>query len=711
MESNKVLKIKDDSADFDWDIMPKVEGILKRAVADLYGEKTLENIPVIVTETADKRWGDYTSNISMRLASLLNQSPQEIANNIKYRLDELIKEDKTGDDNCLIFEKISVAGSGYINFYISDKWLKNLLVFLSSCTELYRVDYLQPKVSFLSKKKIMVEYTDPNPFKTFHIGHLMPNTVGECISRIFEFLGADVKRASYQGDVGMHVAKAIFGMLIEAGKRGLTVEGLLKELEKNSIAEKMSFLGKSYSFGALAYDNKDDKNKNEDVRNVIRKINILVYISAQKLLQESKGWKPLVDYKSLLDNSSLGGVKIPGIDYKSEKDSISEVEKIFKLYTAGRAWSLNYFETIYEVLGTKFDYYYFESMTAEVGYQLVTAFLKDTTNPPTLSYVAMNNPILHPYIMNNDARDTQKVFENDNGVVVFRGERYGLHTRVFLNSKGLPTYEAKDLGLFFVKKSDFDYDSSYIITASEQAEYFKVVFKALELIDPALASRNTHISNGMMILSDGKMSSRTGKVISVNDLLGQLSHLILGKMSSSEGSSDLVISQKIAVSALKYAILRQQLGKDVVYDKEKSIQLIGDTGPYLEYSFVRALSLLQKSNRDCFSPEFLPPSQEFIGTLNEIQLLQEESELLRHMLHFQEIVLKSAQTLSPSYICSYLHDLASKFNTFYANVPVLSCNDGEPETKQHLRLMITKSFCLIMNTGLHILGIETVSRM
>ena len=151
-------------------------------------------------------------------------------------------------------------------------------------------------------------------------------------------------------------------------------------------------------------------------------------------------------------------------------------------YDTGRMESLAAFEKLYALLGTKFDRYFFESETGPKGKEIVLA-----------------NPA---------------VFPESDGARVFKGEEHGLHTRVFLNSQGLPTYEAKELGLEKLKTELYPKaEKLYIVTASEVTEYFKVVKKALEQIEPEIAAKLRHVPHGMMKLPEGKMSSRTGKFI------------------------------------------------------------------------------------------------------------------------------------------------------------------------------------------------------
>ncbi|MBD3365736.1 arginine--tRNA ligase [candidate division WWE3 bacterium] len=624
------------------DVPSIIKESLISAVKDLYD---LEFSGFEVTVPDDSQWGDYTSNLCLQLSGQLKQNPHEIAKKVAYRMNELA--DKSPE--ALKTWSVSVAGPGFLNFKMSNNWLQIVLNEISKNHANYRREEIELSDMLLAGKKITVEYTDPNPFKLFHIGHLMPNAIGESFTRLFEYCGGEVKRASYQGDAGMHVAKSIWGMEKKLEETGLT----LGEISTWSSKKQVTFLGECYSLGATAY--KEDPSAAEKIKNY----NYLVFLSAQENLQESKGWEPQVDYRQHLSKLT------------NPEETHSKVKELFQ---AGREWSLEYFETVYELLGTDFDFYYFESETGEYGFKIVQEYLR------------------------------QGVFEKDKGAVIFKGEDYGLHTRVFINSQGLPTYEAKDLGLAFVKQEDYAYDLSYIVTGNEIDAYFDVVLTALNRIAPELAEKTHHVSHGMLRLTEGKMSSRTGNVVAADDLVYQLAGMAYEKTAatnpehfSEEEKRD--TARKIAVGALKYALLKQQVGKDIVYDRTKSLELTGNTGPYLQYTFVRVFSILEQVDFkwDDFSLENLD------GALQE-----EETLLLRKLTHFNEIVRKSSTELMPSYLCTYLHELAGLFNSFYARAPILKAENVE---LRNFRLCLSNAVGVVLKVGLDLLGIETVERM
>lgn len=565
--------------------------------------KIIENLKSILSEMGvseeieldvalNTEHGDYSSNIALKCwnqeARIKNQgyeNPRGFANKL---VESLIHDSQF----MIHFNKIEVAGPGFINFYLSKQCLLENLSLINSQKDEYG------KGKLFDSKKIMVEFTDPNPLKEFHIGHLYSNAVGESLARLFESQNAEVWRVCYQGDVGLHVAKALYGIMKH--------ESGIKSVEDKPLSVRSKFLGEAYARGAKAYENDEDAKKEIEI------LNKKVY----------------------------------------EKDP-----SIFPLYEIAKGWSLEYFETIYLRLGTRFKRYYFESEAGEKGLKIVK-------------------------------QHTGDVFVEDQGSVIFPKERSGLHTRVFINSQGLPTYEAKELGLAPSKYKDFPYDLSVIVTGNEINEYFKVLLKALFLIEPDLAQKTKHISHGMVRLPTGKMSSRTGDVVTGDNLLNETEEKIKEKFENTDDKN----LGKIAVGAVKYALLKSGIGGDVTFSFEESISLNGNSGPYIQYTFVRTQSILEKAQLV------------YNKKINDfaLNMEKEEEELMRHFIHYPEVVLKSTETFSPNLVCNYLFELSQKFNLFYQKHTI---KDNE------FRLALTFAVGQVLKNGLNLLGIETVEKM
>ncbi len=578
----------------------KLEQIIKEALKNLginpssvLGAGT-ENI--VIEHPQELAHGDYSTNIALVYAKKIGKNPKELAENI---VAEIVKNKPD------TIEKVETAGFGFINFYLSKEF------FAKSIFEIKDVGEEWGSNDILSGKKVMMEYTQPNPFKPFHIGHLMSNAIGESIARIVEFSGAKTLRANYQGDIGPHVAKAIWAIL----KNGKGNESL-------SVVAQANYIGSCYVEGSTVYED------NPILKAEIDAINKKIY----------------------------------------EKTD----EKINDIYAWGRKITLDAFEKIYSMLGTKFDYYFFESEMAPIGMKIVR-------------------------------ENTPSVFEESDGAIVFHAEKYNpkLHTRVFINSQGLPTYETKEIGLTVTKFEKENPDISIIDTAIEQGEYMKVVQKAISLIHPEYESRMKHTTHGMMRFASGKMSSRKGNVVTGESLLNDAREIVLEKMAErdfSAGDKE-IISAQVAVSALKYSILKQALGSDIIYDFEKSISFEGDSGPYLQYTTVRANSILEKAKTQGFeiSDGAVSPRADW-QTLN----------LEKYLYRFPEVVVRAYLHLEPHHIATYLIELASQFNSFYGQEQIIDVTDMN--TTQY-KLALTQAFVITMQNGLYLLGISVPEKM
>lgn len=577
--------------------------------------QSLKNLDVVAKEIhlehpEDLSYGDFSTNAALSLAKELQMNPRELAEKIKNELEKDLPEE---------ISRIEIAGPGFINFYLSPEFFRRSLKEI-----LAQKDNFGRNKNLLGQQAI-VEYTDPNPFKEFHIGHLMSNAIGEAISRLVEWSGAETKRACYQGDVGLHVAKTIWGLLNPppgplpyqgGGKSGKPSLDKGRVWEGFGVAE----LGQAYAAGAQAYE-KDEQAKKE----------------------------------------------IEGVNKKIYERSDPEINQ---LYDEGRKISLEHFEEIYKKLGTKFDYYFFESESGKFGKEIVLEFLK------------------------------KGIFEESENAIIFKGEKHDekLHTRVFVNKEGLPTYEAKELGLAKIKYDKYPYDLSIVITGNEVNDYFRVLLKAMEVVFPELSKKTKHLSHGMLRLPTGKMSSRTGVVITGESLLGDISVMVRQKIESSDRQiedKDRLIND-VAVAALKYSILRQSPGKDIIFDFEKSISFEGDSGPYLQYSYARAKSVLEKSDLSS-QPPLLIKERGQGGEVNNLEKL---------LYRFPEVVERSAREYAPNYLVTYLIELASAFNNFYARERILDAGEETP-----YRLALTEAFSIVLKNGLAILGIQAPEKM
>lgn len=572
-----------------------MEHKLRDYINSALSELGITDATFVVERPADISHGDWATNAAMAGAKKAGKNPRALAEEIKAKIE--VKKDAD------IFA-IEIAGPGFINIKLSKSYFVRELEVALAIEKYGNNDRLKGK-------KVIVEYTDPNPFKEFHIGHLMSNTIGESISRIIEASGAETKRACYQGDVGLHVAKTMLPL-------SMLTDDVFVSRKSGTFTEQVALLGHAYKDGSQAYaENEDDKKR-------IIELNKLIYSREDKNINERYDW--------------------------------------------GRDVSLQYFEQIYERLGTShgdrkaFNFYFFESETATFGKDIVEK---------------------HP-----------EIFEKSDGAVVYKGdEAMGLHTRVFINKEGLPTYEAKELGLARIKYDTFPYDVSVVITGNEVNDYFKVLLDAMSKVFPDLAAKTEHYSHGMLRLPTGKMSSRTGDVITAESLIEETKTKALVKVADSTFSDTErdEVAERVAIGAIKYSILRQAAGKDIIFDFEQSLSFEGDSGPYLQYTYARTKSLLAKAG----------------GEKVDITSMEgdEVISLHKYILRFPEAVLRAEMSREPHHIATYLIEVAREFNAFYANSQVIGSSD------EGYKLALVQMTSRILLRGLNLLGITAPERM
>ncbi len=489
-------------------------------------------------------------------------------------------------------ERIEVAGPGFLNFYLRRDFFGEKITAARTNGETWGQN------KSLIHEEVLVEYTSPNLFKPLHIGNLVGNIIGESVTRLFEYNGATVKRLNYPSDIGLTVAKAVWGLKKTAGD-----------------PTDINALGEAYKVGNDAYE-QDEIAKAEIVR-----VNESLYAE---------------------DDSELVALREQGI-----------------------ATSKTKLNAICKRLGTTFDAEIFESEAGPTGVEIVK-------------------------------KNVSKVFDESDGAIVYRGEKAGLHTRVFLNSKGLPTYEAKDLGNFVKKQSLFpNWTTSIVVTGNEQTEYFKVLYAAIREVFIDVAEKKLeHIPTGFLTLTTGKMSSRKGNVLTGESLLAEMEESAREKAAESRTDNLEELTEQVAVAALKYQILKQAVGTNIVFDKERALSFEGDSGPYLQYTHARIMSVLKKAAEAGVEPstELPPPTPYAVEKL---------------IYQFPEVIATALRERAPHHVTGYLTELASVFNSFYATETIADPSDKFAPYKA----AVADAVRLTLKNGLFVLGIRAPERM
>ena len=568
--------------------MEQIREQIKTTIKDLYG---LDVAPDI-TPSPENIDADYSSNIALKLAKDLHKAPMEIANEIAHKI------------------SAKVSAPGFLNFTLPDEYLAAQIKNLSTN---FRENISSDEYS---GKTVICEFSDPNPFKVLHVGHLYTSIVGDSISRLFEYSGAKVIRANFGGDVGLHVAKTLY-ILEQKSPADFTIEDIAK----------------CYVEGTAAYED------SEDAHARITELNKKIY---------------QINSENLHDTA------------------------LAELYWKGRELSYAYFKDFYAQIGVHFDKFYPESTVADLGLEKVKTELK------------------------------KGVYEISDGAVIFNGEKFGLHTRVFINKEGVPTYEAKDVGLIFTKWRDYHFDKSVVITGSEQLDYMKVVLKSVEQYASDLVEKTTHLTHGLVKLPGNvKMSSRKGNFLKAVDVL----NMVRDELQSEYNSTD----NTVALAATKYAFLKYKMGGHIIFDPKESVKMTGNSGPYLLYSAVRAKKILSRNvknnlkanirdNGSGIASEPRNDGRERSGS-REIILTPFERNLVKKILEYKGTLKEAVAEMAPHKVASYLYELAQEFSRFYEHCPVAG-SDREAE-----RTELVKVYLDTMSHGLNILGINIPEEM
>lgn len=600
----------------------ELEQIIAETCQQLFGVQ-----PQVELTRPEERFGDYATNVALQLAKSAGKPPRDVAAELAAALRE-----RLGGR----MQTVEIAGPGFINLKLTDETL--LAAARGASTT---------KPQTYAGQTVVAEYSDPNPFKVLHVGHLYTSLVGDAIANLLAAAGAKVHRVNFGGDVGLHVAKSMWAIVKFLG--GEHPEKLT-EVDENARAE---WLSARYVEGASVYE------EDEQAKTEIVEINKHIY----------------------------------ALHSQGDHDS-----PFARIYWTCRQWSYDYFDRFYETVGmAPFEKYYPESATTPLGIATVKEGL------------------------------AQGVFVQSDGAVVYPGEQDGLHTRVFLNSAGLPTYEAKDLGLAVAKWQDYHFDKSIIITGNDIVEYMKVVQAALKHLHPEITERSIHLTHGMIKLAGGvKMSSRKGNGLRALDVLDAAREANKALMGQDQANEDAVLA------AVKYAFLKQRIGGDIVYDPAESVSLQGNSGPYLQYAQARARSILRKAaaneqaSEDPKADKSEPATDELAGgsrqkldiaavqdseideysaKVHESILDSSERSLARKIGEYPEVVAQAVVELMPHCICTYLYELAQTFNFFYEHNRVV----GDPRAE--LRLGLVEAYANVLRGGLKLLGISAPDQL
>ena len=406
--------------------------------------------------------------------------------------------------------------------------------------------------------------------------------------------------------------------------------------------------------------------------------------------EKTKGDKFVGDYYIMFDKVHKNQMS-QLIDSGMDKDIASENTEIMKaakkelmnwennnketrlVWKMMNDWVYDGFDKTYSLLGVSFDKNYYESETYLLGKNIMEDGLKKGV-----------------------------LYEREDSSVWINLDKEGLDEKLLLRSDGTSVYMTQDLGTAVQRIADNSNVRGMIYTVGNEQDYhFKVLFKILNKLGYDWAENLFHLSYGMVDLPSGKMKSREGTVVDADDLIYDLINTVkhttesLDKYKSNNETLDFDEYKKIALGALKYYILKVDPKKNILFNPEESIDLSGNTGPFIQYAYVRIQSILKKVNKDILIDK-------------NYKLNEKEKEVIKTIYEYPSVIITSYKELSPALIANYLYDLVRNYNSLYQNYHILN---SETKESTSVRLSISQKTSHIIESACELLGIDLPDRM
>ena len=347
--------------------------------------------------------------------------------------------------------------------------------------------------------------------------------------------------------------------------------------------------------------------------------------------------------------------------------------EVRNLWTLMNQWVYDGFESTYKSLGVDFDSYYYESQTYLLGKSIIEDGLRKGV-----------------------------FYTKEDGSVWVDLNDDGLDEKLLLRSDGTAVYMTQDIGTANQRIVDYPLVKGMVYTVGNEQDYhFKVLFLILKKLGYSWADSLFHLSYGMVDLPSGKMKSREGTVVDADDLIEQMKNTAgriaakNGKIEGLEEHERVILFQKIGLGALKYFILKVDPKKRILFDPEASVDFNGNTGPFIQYTYARIQSLIQKVKGE-------------LELHLNLSLVDKEKEILKHLSTYPALVKTAGEQYSPALVANYLYELVKIFNSFYQNVSVLGSKDQKLKS---LRLLLCKAVANNIESASGLLGIDLPDRM
>lgn len=696
---------------------------IQRAIQEIYSITADE---VVLQPTKKEFEGTYTF-VTFPLTKPLRKSPADIGQAIGQFL----------VDNSGLVSRFNVV-QGFLNLSIADAaWLR---VLNDMATD--------PNFGLLPARgqSVMVEFSSPNTNKPLHLGHLRNNFLGDSVSRILKANGYDVTKTCIVNDRGVHICKSMLAYKLF----GTDADGRAETPESTGIKGD-HLVGKYY----VRFDKELKKQLQPIVDAIYRQRDFLPFSDPQKVqlaqhlqtldtleaqlqtelasLDFSAIARLAPDYAVTPESVAAGSIKwkdvlksVDDADAKAKEKKQKELQKILKpliiseekiqeakdevkdiaqtrtafmrdvqqmlrlweqgdpetvaLWQQLNAWVYAGFDKTYRTIGVSFDKTYYESNTYLLGKEVVEEGLQ-----------------------------TGVFYRKDDGSVWIDLTAEGLDQKLVLRSDGTSVYITQDLGTTDVKFQDFHDDRQIWVVGNEQDYHFNVLFAILRRLGRPYANELYHLSYGMVDLPTGKMKSREGTVVDADDLIQETTaaaataadEAAKGKLEEFSDGEKADLFQMLGLGALKYYLLKVDPQKRMQFNPAESVDLHGNTGPYIQYVHARIRSVLRKAES-----EGLAVGEQ--GSETGVDLDPIEQQLVFLLSQYPQRVEEAGTDFAPSYVAQYGYELAKTFNQFYDKLSILKEPDAK---KQQMRLILAKLVAETIQQAMGLLGIDVPDKM
>ncbi len=535
---------------------------------------------------------------------------------------------------------------GFLNLEIVDSFWQDLLK-----TVVTDADYgRQPH----NGERVLVEFASPNTNKPLHLGHVRNILLGWSCAQILEAVGYDVVKVQIINDRGVAICKSMlswkmFGEGQTPASTGTKSDHFVGDyyvlFEQKVKAEYEIWQGSPEGFALFESKHKPGQ-------------------SEKDFFKEYKN-KWFNDY-------SLLGAAVREMLLKWENHDPETLE----LWRKMNNWVYAGFEKTYADLGVDFDKLYYESDTYLLGKNIV-----------------------------DEGLQKEVFFKKEDGSVWIDLTDAGFDQKIVLRADGTSVYVTQDLGTSRMRYEDFGAKRMVYVVANEQDYHFNVLFETLKRLGEPYADGLYHLSYGLVELPSGRMKTREGTVVDADDLVAEVTRLAAegirtrGEEGDIPAAEQAVTAHKVGMAALKYFIIKVHPHKKIIFNPEESVDMQGQTGPYIQYSYVRIHGLMQRVSKEQVDLSLAASYQD---------LQPQERELLRNLYDYPAIVQSAADNYDPSLIANYCYGLAKNYHRFWHDLKVFGAETAEAKS---FRLQLSQAVGQVLRSGMTLVGIDMPERM